>query len=174
MRILLPVLDQDEGGTVAGLEALEGEGGYGAPLPRGRETILLSEGEPWLRWRVHSILQDLGYRVLPAARVGDAVAIAADFRGAIPLLVSEASAEGMGGAVLAGVLRCRRPGMRALLLQGPIGREGPALKPPPGARILPCPFRRQDLAAVVRELLDLPATGSVTPDASPIGVEAGR
>ena len=172
--ILLPVLDQDEGGTVAGLEALEGEGGYGAPLPRGRETILLSEGEPWLRWRVHSILQDLGYRVLPAARVGDAVAIAADFRGAIPLLVSEASAEGMGGAVLAGVLRCRRPGMRALLLQGPIGREGPALKPPPGARILPCPFRRQDLAAVVRELLDLPATGSVTPDASPIGVEAGR
>jgi len=152
VRILLPVAEESPIPVAEGTEK---------PLPGGKETVLVAVGDPWLRGRISSTLQDLGYRVYSEATAGDAVRLAVTFRGPIPILLAELRATGMGGAVLTGVLRCRRPGMRALLLTDAAGGKGGPRMAGAGSRILERPFDREELAREVRSLLDSPREGAV-------------
>lgn len=121
----------------------------------GGETILLVEDDDLIREHTERQLRGLGYQVIAAA---DGDALLAGF-GALPpvdLLFTDLMLPGAAdGAALARTLRTARPGLRVLFTSGrsapPTGRAAS-----PGAPFLAKPYRREALAAKVREALDQP------------------
>jgi PAS domain S-box-containing protein len=122
--------------------------------PRGGETILLVEDDELVRNFTASQLRGLGYRVVeasdgPAAlRVLDGAAIDMIFTDVV-------MPGGMTGKQLADAAQQKRPGLKTLYTSGytenTIVHRG---KLDSGVHFLPKPFRRQDLALKVREVLD--------------------
>jgi CheY-like chemotaxis protein len=125
-------------------------------LPRGTETILVVEGDSACGSMIATVLDELGYKVITATDAGDAVRLAATRMGPLDLLVTEARAAGMRGSVLAKVLRCRRPGLPAILLGSPDEADAETLDSGQENHLVLKPFRRRDLAFQVRMVLDAP------------------
>jgi PAS domain S-box-containing protein len=120
----------------------------------GHETILLVEDEPMLREVVHRVLEQYGYRVLLASDGNEALAIAADHRGVIDLLVSDVVMPELSGPDLAERLARSRPTMRVLYISGFAPRVGSGSAPiGPQTAFLPKPFTPEALARKVREVL---------------------
>jgi PAS domain S-box-containing protein len=137
--------------------AAPAEGQRRAELPGGTETVLLVEDQPMLREHAAAQLRELGYRVLPA---GDAAAALAELGRApeVALLLTDiALPGGMDGLALAAAAAAERPGLRVLLASGLAenegAREGVAAS---GLPVLAKPYRRRDLALMVRSVLDAP------------------
>ena len=127
-------------------------------LPTGGETILLVEDDPMVRGHTETQLVALGYRVISAENANDAMDRVNN--GTMPdLLFTDIVMPGpMNGRQLADHLRERWPTLKVLytsgfshgMLDAPMGGTIAA------KHLLGKPFRRRDLAAKVREVLDEP------------------
>ena len=125
--------------------------------PSGGEWILVVEDDDLVRGLTVSQLRHLGYRVIEAADGPQAQKIL-DGNQAIDLLFTDVVMPGgMTGRQLAEVAQRRRPTLKTLYTSGytenSIIHQG---KLDPGVHFLSKPFRRQELALKVREVLDAP------------------
>jgi DNA-binding response OmpR family regulator len=125
------------------------------PLPRGTETILLTEDEPALRELTNIVLSELGYRVLSAGDGEEALRIAGQGDVKIDLLVSDVVLPNLNGKALSEKLSASYPGLKTLFVSGyteeAISHHGVL---DPGIAFLQKPFPVYALACKVRELLD--------------------
>jgi two-component system cell cycle sensor histidine kinase/response regulator CckA len=127
------------------------------PLPRGTETILLVDDAIPLRALTKRILEDCGYTVLDAGNPAEALRIATDRPGPLPLMITDVVMPGFSGFDLAQRLAAFRPETRVLYASGCGGDSTNVL----AARGQECaflekPFTRDDLLAKIRQLLDSP------------------
>jgi signal transduction histidine kinase len=137
------------------------------PLPRGTETLLVVEDDPFVRDLSCAVLEAQGYEVLPASNGQDALQVAREHKGSpIRLVVTDVIMPLMGGKVMADWLRATNPNLKILFTSGytedAITQHG-VLEP--GAAFLPKPYASSVLARKVRELLDQP--GAPKPDTAP-------
>jgi CheY-like chemotaxis protein len=121
----------------------------------GSETILVVEDDPDVRVFVSGQLRGLGYRVIEAADGPQAQRILESGEPIDLLFTDVIMPGGMTGRQLAETARTRRPALKAVFTSGytenSIVHQG---KLDRGVSFLAKPFRRQDLAAKIRETLD--------------------
>jgi PAS domain S-box-containing protein len=129
----------------------------------GHERILVVEDDRLVRDHVLAQLQSLGYAVVPAANAAEALAILD--RGLAPdlLFTDVVMPGGMNGRNLADQAKRRWPDLRVLFTSGYIETaimDGGRLDP--GVLLLAKPYRKGDLARMVRKALDIavPAAAS--------------
>ena len=122
---------------------------------RGDETVLLVEDEDGVRELIWKILTDHGHTVLEARHGRDALAIAADYKHPIELLLSDVVMPEMGASELADQLLAERPGLKVLYISGyttdEVVRRGISRQ---DAAFIQKPFTPEDLMRKVREVLD--------------------
>ncbi|HEY3281808.1 MAG TPA: ATP-binding protein, partial [Armatimonadota bacterium] len=129
-----------------------------APVPEGRETILLVEDEDTVRDLVAQVLAAHGYTVLKARHGEDALGLLRSFNGSVDLLLTDVVMPRMGGRELAERVDAQRPGTPVIFMSGYTDdvtlRNG----------VWSCervylqkPFRMGDLARKIREVLDAQA-----------------
>jgi two-component system, cell cycle sensor histidine kinase and response regulator CckA len=121
--------------------------------PRGTETILLLEDDESLRQVTCEFLTASGYNVLQAGRGDVAIDLANQFKGAIPLIVSDVVLPEMSGPSAVLKLQMLHPEMRALYVSGyaevPVAQQLIAR----GAIVMQKPVSRMDLLKEVNEML---------------------
>lgn len=117
----------------------------GAPLPRGRGTVLFVEDDPLVRDAVSQALRDAGFEVLVAHDGEQAVALLDG--GARPAVVfSDIVMPGsVSGIDLAAIVRQRDPGLPVVLATGYTERQ-PAI---PGVRVLAKPYPIERLVTLL-------------------------
>jgi two-component system cell cycle sensor histidine kinase/response regulator CckA len=124
-------------------------------LPAGAETILLVEDDERLRDLVRHILQKQGYTVLEACDGRQALAVAADYRDDIHLLLIDVVMPGLGGGEVAERLGHARSGLKVLFMSGYRGDEALLDRyVQADAEILHKPFGAMALGRKVRQVLD--------------------
>src|SRR4051812_35852808 len=122
----------------------------------GSETILVVEDDDMVRTYVESELKALGYRVITAASGPAALDLLRQSADIDLLFTDVVMPGGMFGPELARQAIQLRPGLKVLFTSG--YSQNP-VKAPDGigdARILTKPFRRRDLAAMLRSALSTP------------------
>jgi len=123
--------------------------------PRGTETVLLAEDETPVRAIARQVLERQGYTVLEAPSAERALDIAAQYSGAIHLLLTDVVMPGMSGRELATKLSHVRPETRVIFMSGytdeAVTRHG-VLQP--GSTYVQKPFTPDAIARKVREVLD--------------------
>jgi two-component system, cell cycle sensor histidine kinase and response regulator CckA len=127
------------------------------PLRGGSETILLVEDAAPLRELTRRLLEDCGYTVLDSGDPAEAIRIAEQHKGLLPLMITDVVMPGISGPVLAERLAAARPETRVLYTSGYAGEavvQHSLLGPE--CTFLEKPFTRDDLVGKVRELLDSP------------------
>ena len=122
------------------------------------ETILVVDSDPILCELIARMLVHQGYAVLQALSGEEALVTAARHAGALPLLVTEILMPGMDGFRIADLLTVSRPELRALFISGHYDdsafvRQGLDQTQRP---FLLKPFGQDELARVIREVLDRP------------------
>ena len=133
-----------------------------AELPTGKETILFVEDDPMVRQHTGQQIVGLGYAILMAENASEAMALVDD--GYVPdlLFTDIVMPGGMNGRQLALKLRERWPELRVLYTSGyahgQLTIDGESV---PSRYVLGKPYRRADLAAKLREVLDEPAAPGV-------------
>jgi PAS domain S-box-containing protein len=128
-----------------------------SPKTNGRETLLLAEDDPMVREVTKTFLQARGYTVLAAEDGEDALLVSRSHEGPIVLLLSDVVMPGMSGPELAERIRETRPGIKVLFVSGYPKDEVTGRKNPrQGETFLQKPFRLEDLAQKVREVMDRP------------------
>jgi CheY-like chemotaxis protein len=133
---------------------LEAAPGAAPPLPHGHETILVVEDDALVRNFVTAQLQSLGYRTLGAAN-GPAAMLMVDNGEPFDLLFTDVIMPGgMTGRQLADEVAGRRPGIKVLYTSGytdnAIVHQG---RLDPGVLLLTKPYRKSQLASMVRRAL---------------------
>jgi PAS domain S-box-containing protein len=128
----------------------------------GHETILLVEDDRLVRAHAEIQLRSLGYEVVASEDANKA--LEAVERGCVPdlLFTDMVMPGGINGHELALRLRRRWPGLKVLYTSGYAHGMTDAISTDPtfGRHMLAKPYRRRDLAAKVREVLDEPAAAS--------------
>jgi PAS domain S-box-containing protein len=122
----------------------------------GKETILVAEDQPDLRWMICQFLQDRGYSVLEAKDGGDAVALAQQYKGTIDVLLTDVVMPHLRGSEVARRLSASRPDMRVIFMSGYTEGEFGAVSVEnhgPEATLLQKPFELDSLALKIREVL---------------------
>ncbi len=124
-------------------------------LPHGNETILVVEDDQLVRNFVLAQMQSLGYVTLSASRGPEALALV-EQGAAFDLLFTDVILPGgMNGKQLADAVMARRPGVRVLYTSGytdnAIVDHGQLA---PEALLLSKPYRRAELAQMLRRALD--------------------
>ena len=124
-------------------------------LEGGPECILVVEDDEMVRDHVTAQLGDLGYQIRQAASAADALAIL-DSDTTIDLLFTDVVMPGgMNGKQLADAALLRQPGLRVLFTSGytedAIVHQG---RLDPGVNLLGKPYRRAELVAKIRHVLD--------------------
>jgi two-component system, cell cycle sensor histidine kinase and response regulator CckA len=125
----------------------------------GSETILLVEDEESVRQLVRETLESRGYRVLEAANGHAALALAAEHKDDLHLVITDVVMPGLSGHELAQQLLAARPALKVLYLSG----YAQDAFPPSESHnaFLQKPFTLQSLARKVREVLG-PAAGAAS------------
>jgi two-component system, cell cycle sensor histidine kinase and response regulator CckA len=108
-----------------------------------------------LRKLTRRLLQDCGYTVLESGDPAEALRIAAEYPGELPLMITDVVMPGFSGSVLAEKLATSRPETKVLYASG-YTDEAVLPLPRPGQHyaFLEKPFTREALLLKVRELLD--------------------
>ncbi len=133
--------------------SVAGPGTDGAPLPGGRETILVVEDDPAVRELVTDQLKGLGYRVLVAGNGSTARNILFGGEKVDLLFTDVMMPGGITGTQLAAEAEKQIPNLRILFTTG--YSEVPALaNARRGVALLRKPYKSRDLARTVRETLD--------------------
>lgn len=138
--------------------------------PGGAETILCVEDDPSVRAYAIAQLESLGYKVLVASNAAEALAIA-EAGAPFDLLFTDIVMPGkLNGRQLAEAMALQRPGLRVLFTSGYTydaltlhGRVAPEI------RLLVKPYRRAELARMLRLCLD--ASGDAAPIPTPYSVQ---
>lgn len=126
-----------------------------APAHPGRETILVAEDQPDLRWMICQFLQGLGYSVLEAKDGADAVALAEHYTGQIDLLVTDVVMPHIRGSEVARRMLVRRPNLRVIFMSGYTeGEIGSLSGDGAEAELLQKPFELNTLANKIREVFE--------------------
>lgn len=125
-------------------------------MPRGDERILLVEDDPQVRESVVEQLRGLGYDVVEASGGDAALTMLTAATAPFDLLLTDVVMPGkLGGKALADEAAQRWPHMAIVFMSGysedAITHQGQL---DPGVRLLTKPFRKHDLAAMVRKSLD--------------------
>jgi PAS domain S-box-containing protein len=146
IKIYLPRADAAAGDAGAALPALALEGGS--------ETILVVEDDPLVRGYVATQLNSLGYTTLTAANAAEALATI-DAGKSFDLLFTDVIMPGsINGRQLADEAKRRRPALKVLYTSGytenAIVHHG---RLDPGVLLLAKPYRKSDLAHMVRVAL---------------------
>jgi CheY-like chemotaxis protein len=137
--------------------APEPEADSAAPplLPGGREKLLVVEDDLLVRNYVMTHLESLGYTAYPAATAAEAMAMVYDDLEFDLLFTDVILPGGMDGRQLADTLRNYRPGLKVLFTSGysenAIIHHGHL---DAGVQLLAKPYRRADLARMLRLVLD--------------------
>jgi len=121
----------------------------------GSETVLLVEDELALRTVVDDSLRLEGYNVLLASNGLDALHVAEGYQGPIQLLITDVIMPFVSGPELAQSLKTLRPETRVLYMSGYTAdklADHPKLDP--ALALLQKPFKLDDLAQKVRDLLN--------------------
>ena len=121
----------------------------------GNETILLAEDDAHVRNSVQAQLESLGYKVLATANAAQALAVA-EAGAEFDLLFTDVIMPGaLDGLALADELLKRRPSLRVLFTSGyaekAVLHHG---RLEPGTLLLAKPYRKSELARMVRLALD--------------------
>jgi PAS domain S-box-containing protein len=125
----------------------------------GSETILLVDDAESLRRLTRRLLEDGGYTVLDCGDPHEALRIAEEYVGPLPLLISDVVMPGFSGAVLAEKIAVIRPETKVLYASGYNDESIVQLRVHGQVQaFLEKPFTREDLLRRVRQLLDLPST----------------
>ena len=163
VKIYLPRLIGEEVSTVPAGKA---EGEQAIPRAKPGEMILLVEDSEGVREYARDILLELGYGVIDAANVQEALRAVAK-KPHISLLFTDVVLGESNGRVLADKVRQIYPNLPVLFTTGytrnAIVHQG---RLDPDVQLLNKPFTQQDLARKLRELLDGAATPEVAPAAS--------
>jgi len=125
------------------------------PAPRGAgERVLLVEDDPQVRMLVRTVLEELGYAAMEAIDGQAAISILeSDAR--INLLVTDVGLPGISGRQLADIALERRPDLRILFITGYAANAAErASFLAPGMRMISKPFPMDDLARMLREILE--------------------
>jgi two-component system, cell cycle sensor histidine kinase and response regulator CckA len=121
--------------------------------PRGTETVLLLEDDDSLRQVMCEFLMASGYNVLQANRAQVAADLATQYKGAIPLIISDVVLPEISGPKAVSNLHKLHPEMQALFVSGyaevPVAQQLIA----EGAVLLQKPVSRIDLLRKVDEML---------------------
>jgi PAS domain S-box-containing protein len=124
-------------------------------LPTGSEAVLVVEDDVAVRAQAEQQLRALGYRVTSAADGPGALAALAREPGIALLFTDVIMPGGLNGPQLAAEAAKVRPGLKVLFTSGyaedAILHHG---RLEPGMHLLNKPYRRQDLAAKIRQVLD--------------------
>jgi CheY-like chemotaxis protein len=151
-RVCLPVLDEPPPAREAAAAP--------PPKARGSETVLVVEDERDVRELARDVLAESGYTVLEAADAEHAMRVAQGHEGAIHLLLTDVVMPGASGRDLADRLGPLRPTMKIVYMSGytdhAIVHKG-VLEP--GLTYIEKPFMNDDLARIVRSVLDDPKRG---------------
>ncbi len=125
-------------------------------LRGGTETILLVDDASTLRKLTRLLLEDCGYKVLDSGDPAEALRIAGDHIGPLPLMITDVVMPGFSGSVLAERLAAIRPETKVLYTSGYADDEIVQLNVPGQYHaFLGKPFSRDALVAKVRDLLDV-------------------
>jgi len=125
-----------------------------APLPRGRESLLLVEDDPAVRRVLEPMLAWLGYRVTAVAGGEEALALLRARPELAQLVVTDIVMPRMSGMQLAREAREIAPALRLLFVSGYAGKGG--VEAPKCAPLLQKPVTFHSLAHAVRAALDRP------------------
>jgi two-component system, cell cycle sensor histidine kinase and response regulator CckA len=138
----------------------------------GMETILLVDDAPALRRLTRRLLQDCGYTVLESGDPVEALRMAAEYPGALPLMITDVVMPGFSGSILAEKLAASRPDTKVLYASGYSDEAVlPSRLPGQQHAFLEKPFTREGLLRKVRDLLDSsPQTDVLSPTAAPAGL----
>lgn len=146
MRVYLPLADEEA--RVPGMIEV-------APAPRGGgERILVADDDQQVRHVLHTLLGEAGYQVEEARDGAEAIDIVRS-GAAIDLLISDVVMPRMGGMALIDALAQEGLELPTLVISG-YAASGVARQLAANERrkVLSKPFRRTELLAVVRALLD--------------------
>jgi two-component system, cell cycle sensor histidine kinase and response regulator CckA len=119
----------------------------------GRETVLLVEDEPAVLKVSRRMLESLGYRVVAANSPGEALRLAREHSGPIHLLITDIVMPEVNGRSLAKDLLLLFPDLRCLFMSG-YTADVIANQLDEDVHFLQKPFRRDDLATMVRKALE--------------------
>ena len=125
-----------------------------ADIVGGNETILVVEDDALVGAQAHTLLEDLGYAVKTATNAAEALALI-EAGNAFDLLFTDVMlARGMSGRELADAITKRRPSLKVLYTSGysenAIMHHG---RLDPGVLLLAKPYRKSDLARMIRAAL---------------------
>ena len=147
-----------------------------ADLPHGTATILLVEDEPAVREVATEILRGLGYRVLDAADGEEALRVFGAHAAAVDLVLTDVVLPGpLRGRDLAERITAIRPRVRVLFMSGytenSIVHHG---RLDPGVQLISKPFKRDQLARKVAEVLQGQAAEARTAVANIVPLKSRR
>jgi signal transduction histidine kinase/FixJ family two-component response regulator len=141
----------------------------------GHETVLIVEDDALVRGYVTAQVKSLGYRALTATSAGEALALIDGDTPIDVLFTDVVMPGGMNGRQLADAARQRRPGLKVLFTSGytenAIVHHG---RLDPGVLLLAKPYRKAQLAQMIRAALGAGATGEAHGDASPAAKAAAN
>jgi PAS domain S-box-containing protein len=123
----------------------------------GNETILVVDDEDTIRFLLRDLLQAKGYRVLEAANGREALQVYEEHREAIDLVILDMMMPEMGGRETYVRLRERDANIRTILSTGYAEDERARELMAMGVKaFVQKPYRVEELAGVVRSVLDIP------------------
>ncbi|WP_339031318.1 ATP-binding protein [Bradyrhizobium symbiodeficiens] len=139
----------------------------------GKEAVLCVEDDRDVRHYVTVQLEGLGYKVIPAANATEALAIAAEGTPFDLLFTDIVMAGGMNGRELAEQMVAARPSLRVLFTSGyaydSLHTQGRATI---GAPLLRKPYRKAELARMLRRCLDTAVDSAGDAIPTPYSVQA--
>ncbi|HEO71958.1 MAG TPA: PAS domain S-box protein [Candidatus Hydrogenedentes bacterium] len=125
------------------------------PAATGNEVVLLVDDEDMVLTVTREILEGFGYRVLIAHDGREGIELARTHEDRIDLCILDMGMPVMGGAQAFPVLREVRPEMRVIICSGyELGPSAQALLDGGACAFVQKPFRADNIAAVVRKVLD--------------------
>lgn len=125
--------------------------------PRGSETVLLVEDEPSVRIVTKAFLEAMGYTVLAAESPQQAMALAAEAKGTIALLLTDVVMPVLSGPELARRLVAGQPSLRCLFMSGyPSNVISPRGVLNEGVHFIAKPFSFSQFGHKVRKVLEAP------------------
>ncbi|MBR0707336.1 ATP-binding protein [Bradyrhizobium liaoningense] len=138
----------------------------------GHETILCVEDDRDVRQYVTVQLESLGYKVIPAANATEALAIAAEGKTFDLLFTDIVMAGGINGRELAEQMVAARPWLRVLLTSGYAYDSPTQARATMGAPLLTKPYRKAELARMLRRSLDTAVDSAGDAIPTPYSVQA--